>query len=93
MNDLEIISDHLVRSLVFLKLVPYFSRTININSYFIIFRHFTVTFVVICGDFMMVCGSLYWFCSGLWWFCGGLWWFSCGGFVVVHVGLVMVVLW
>ena len=51
----------------------------------------------------MICGGLWWFVmvhGGLWWFRGdfvvvhgGLWWFSCGGFMVVCGGSVVVVLW
>ena len=56
-------------SLVFLKLVTYFSGKINISSYFIIITYLTETFVVIYGDLIVV----------------DLWWFSHGGFMVVFL--------
>ena len=55
MGHLEINLDPLIwRSLVLLKIVPYFMGQMTLTATFIILRYFTITFVVISGD--------------LWWF-------------------------
>ena len=51
MGHLEINLDPLIwRSLVLLKIVPYFMGQMTLTATFIIPRYFIITFIVISGD-------------------------------------------